>query len=428
MRYSNWLPPRAVFFALLLSIPCGLLADDAFDPLLVEKIAESALRDGNPARGAVIFAAPTSACLSCHQVGEQGGAVGPDLSQVGSKQKLQQIVESVLWPKRLVAPEYKAIAVLTADGQVVHGYKIRETDDEIEIRDSANNKQIVIAEEEIEDVRDVGTLMPDGLLATMSTQDQRDLVAFLDQLGKHDQLSAAAIGSLLSHSHAHHPVTFEVARRPLDPSVWPSWQQAVNRDRVYDFYAKQARHFRDVDPQSQLLAEFPGLDGGKYGHWGNQSEPTWADGRWNETDLGSVLSGVFHGDNVQVSRGVCIQFGDGETKLSACFDPDTLSYARVWKGGFIKFTSVRHGFMQGLNQDGTTVEIENQPLPYDKTLPHKYLGFYRHGPRVIFCYRVGEIEYLDAATISDGKFHRLVAPRRRASRSPLARRRSTAMA
>ena len=100
-------------------------------------------------------------------------------------------------------------------------------------------------------------------------------------------------------------------RAPLEPEKFPSWQAHVNRDRMYDFYAKQARHFRDSEPRPTLLAEYPGLDGGTLGHWGNQSEPDWADGRWNESDLGSLLSGVFHGDKVNVARGICVRLSDG---------------------------------------------------------------------------------------------------------------------
>src|SRR3712207_9123322 len=44
-----------------------------------------------------------------------------------------------------------------------------------------------------------------------------------------------------------------------------------------------------------LLPPFPGLDGGRFGHWGNQDETTWADDRWNRTDLGTLLCGFFRG-------------------------------------------------------------------------------------------------------------------------------------
>ena len=122
----------------------------------------------------------------------------------------------------------------------------------------------------------------------------------------------------------------------------------MNRGRVYDFYRKQARHFRDIDPRPNLLSEFPGLDGGKYGHWGNQSEPVWADSRWSMSDLGSLQSGVFHGDGISIARGICVNLTADNESISVCFDPDQLSYPRVWSDGFVTFTSVRHGFMQGV--------------------------------------------------------------------------------
>jgi putative heme-binding domain-containing protein len=384
---------------------------EGYDRQAVTELAKRATRQGNPARGAVLYAAPTSACISCHKVGKYGGAVGPELSTIGTKQSTEQIVESLLWPQAVVAEPFKAIALLTVDGEVIRGYRNRETDDLLEIRDTASGKLRQIAQDEIEDVRDVGTLMPDGLLSTFSPQDKADLIAFVSDLGKHQKLSLEASQTLLSHAHGHHPATFEMPRQPLEPEKWPSWQAHVNRDRIYDFYAKQARHFRDVQPRPSLLAEFPGLDGGTLGHWGNQSEPVWADGRWNETDLGSLLAGVFKGQGIVAARGICVRLGSGDQQLAVCFDPDTLSYPRVWSGDFVSFSTVRHGFMNGLNQAGATVAIDELELPYDPTLPKKYLGFYRHGRRVIFSYRVGDTEYLDAPSIVAGKFHRLVAPR-----------------
>ncbi len=384
---------------------------DRFDPALVRSLGEQAAGKGNPGRGAVLYAAPSHACVSCHRVGKIGGDVGPDLSQLAAKQSLEYIVESLLWPQRTVTDKYKAVAILTADGEVVRGYRESETDEAVTIRDTASGRTRTVAQEDIEQLREVGSLMPDGLLARMSQQDKYDLIAFMSDLGKHERISAESIDSLLAHSHGHHPATFEMTRQPLEPERWPSWRAEVNRDRLYDFYAKQARHFRTLEPKPHLLAEFPGLDGGSYGHWGNQSEPTWADDRWNETDLGSLLSGVFHGDGVHVARGICVQLGEGDERLSACFDPDTVSYRRVWRGGFVTFTSVRHGFMNGLNQQGETVRIAQQKLPFDPAAPREYLGFYRHGPRVIFAYRVGDTEYLDAPSVVHGKFHRVVAPR-----------------
>ena len=61
-----------------------------YDSELVQTLVAESLEKGNPGRGAVIYSAPTSACLSCHKVGAHGGAVGPDLSELGKKQKLDK--------------------------------------------------------------------------------------------------------------------------------------------------------------------------------------------------------------------------------------------------------------------------------------------------------------------------------------------------
>ena len=163
----------------------------------------------------------------------------------------------------------------------------------------------------------------------------------------------------------------------------------MNRERIYDFYAKEAEYFRKQSPVPLLLPPYPGLDGGSHGHWGNQNEESWADARWNNTALGSVLCGVFRGAGVTVPKGICVRLGD-HGELSACFNPETLSYEALWRGGFVKFSATRHGFVDGLIMNGT-------PLPRPQgTKPEKpfvYRGFYRHGPRVIFAYRIGSEDY-----------------------------------
>ena len=153
--------------------------------------------------------------------------------------------------------------------------------------------------------------------------------------------------------------SFRSRRNRCSPSHWANAARPVTRDRLYDFYTKQADYFRQQHHVPMLLAQFPGLDGGKQGHWGNQNEAVWADGRWNEAQLGSVQSGVFQADGMTVARGVCLRLGD-HGELSACFNPDTLTYDAVWSGGFVGFDSVRHGFVSALRMDGQLVPLPEQ--------------------------------------------------------------------
>ena len=216
------------------------------------------------------------------------------------------------------------------------------------------------------------------------------------------------VESVLSHAmvHVHGATTFPYDRKPLDVNESPSWNAPVNRDRVYDFYAKQARYFLAQNPRPQLVQEFPGLDGGKQGHWGNQNDEYWADDRWNQTDLGSVLAGVFRDAGKVIPRGVCVRFGE-QGEMAACFNPETLSYEAIWKDGFLRFSSFRHGFLGGLQIDG---KLLDQPKTSKPEEPFAYHGFYRNGSRVIFAYRIGQTEYLDSPSVVQGKFQRIVAP------------------
>ena len=250
----------------------------------------------------------------------------------------------------------------------------------------------------------------------MTPAQLRDLVRFLIDLGDTSGKGAdASLGhvAVSGHGHAMGPAAFPYDRGPLRPELWPNRQHPVNRDRIYDFYAKEAEFFVKQASVPPLLPAYPGLDGGVLGHWGNQNDTAWTDNRWNETDLGSVLSGVFRSAVVAVPKGVCVRLGD-RGEIAACFNPETLCYEALWQGGFLKFSPKRHGFLEGVTQKGTPLPRPEGKSP-DK--PFVYHGFYRHGNRVIFAYRIGDTEMLDAPWAEDGRFTRIVAP---ANEHPLA--------
>ncbi|WP_254053529.1 DUF6797 domain-containing protein [Singulisphaera sp. GP187] len=370
-------------------------------------IAESRAQ-GDPRRGAEVFAAAQFGCLSCHKVGEQGGAIGPELTKAGVCLTPEQIVESVLWPKRQVKDGYNATVVATTQGTLIQGYIQFDTERELGLREATSGKTLRLAKTDVEGMKEQGTLMPEGLAEAMTTRQRLDLVCFLMTLGLPGDAKATAI---LKQSHA--PAKFTYEKGPIAPELWPNRDHAVNRDRIYDFYAKEAESFAKQPEIPPLLPAFPGLDGGRDGHWGNQNDDTWIDGRWNKTDLGSVLSGVFRGAGVTVPKGVCVRLGE-RGELAACFNPQTLNYEAVWQGGFVTISPRRHGLLEGLTLEGTPLE---RPAGKKPDEPFVYHGFYRHGKRVVFSYRVGDVELLDAPWVEEGRFSRVVAP---AATHPLA--------
>jgi putative heme-binding domain-containing protein len=382
--------------------------DTPYNPELVSQLLTAAKATGDARRGADVFRAAQFACTSCHKVGKTGGIIGPDLSKVGICLTPELIVEALLWPKRQVKDEYKAHSVLTTDGKLHQGYKERETDSELVLRDPPTGTRIRLAKRDIEERREVGTLMPEGLASAMTAQQRRDLVRFLMELGRTEGLAD------LADAHSHKIASFPLDRAPLNPKQWPSWQRPVNQHRVYDFYAREADYFLKQPTLPSLLPEFPGLDGPKFGHWGVQDEQSWVDGRWNLADLGSLMCGVFRGGGVTVAKGVCVRLGE-HGEMSACFNPETLCYEALWQGGFVKFSDIRHGFMNGVLMDGKAL-----PRPEGKkpARPFVYHGFYRHGARIIFAYSIDGVKMLDAPWSDDGKFTRVVAA---ADKHPLAK-------
>ncbi|MCA8995603.1 MAG: hypothetical protein KDA80_01400 [Planctomycetaceae bacterium] len=374
-------------------------------PELVAELMEMG-RQGNPARGALVFSSAKFACINCHKIGERGGDVGPSLSKVSIDQKPEYLVESLLWPRQHVKKEFIAHAVITAEGKVLRGYVVEENDETLVLRDPTTGTVHQLAKEELEARQEVGTLMPDGLFAGMTPDQRRDILALVLNLGQEEKIAAKELDAILSHAqaHLHGPAKFPFDKAPLIAENWPNAGEPVNRDRIYDFYTKEAEYFRQGDQSVSLVPDFPGLDGGDQGHWGNQNEESWADGRWNETILGSVQCGIFRGAGVTVPRGVCVQLG-GESNLACCFNPDTLQYDAVWKGGFVEFSSVRHGFMHGLKMVGTPLE---KPAPTEGGQSPKYLGYYRVGSQIGFAYTINGTDYLDVPSGQGGSFQRQV--------------------
>ena len=388
----------------------------AYSKQRVTELLAAAAERGDPRRGLLAFSAAKAACLNCHRMGNHGGVVGPELTQIGKQRKPAEIVESILWPKRNVKPEYLAHLVVTSDGLSHRGYITKHNTQSLVIHDPTRPKQprVTIAKRDIEFRRELGTLMPENLAAALSYDQLLDLIQLLSHVGLPDGVPLTQINSTLQHTHAHlhGPAEFPYNRQPLHPDAHPLWNQHVNRDRIYDFYAKQADHFlklaqSDTQATPTLIAAYPGLDGGTLGHWGNQNEKTWANDQWNGTQLGSVQCGVFRGAGLTVPRGVCLQLGNNP-RLSCCFNPETLSYAAVWKDGFLKFSDFRHGFLHGVIQHGTSLPA---PPPTQLGDSVRYRGFYRIGDRVVFAYQVGDVEYLDFPTVKDGEFTRIVGPR-----------------
>src|SRR2546423_254118 len=125
---------------------------DEYSPELIAGLVAEAKAKGNAKKGAAVFSAPKFACTSCHKIGKTGGIIGPDLSKVGLRLPPELIVEGILWPKRQVKDEYKAQSIVTTDGKIIQGYKDKDSDDHLVLREPATGKPIRLAKRDIEEI------------------------------------------------------------------------------------------------------------------------------------------------------------------------------------------------------------------------------------------------------------------------------------
>jgi putative heme-binding domain-containing protein len=118
-------------------------------------------------------------CRQCHQIGDVGIAVGPNLSGIGATQKPAEILESLLSPSAKIDERYRGKLVLTADGRTLAGLVVSEDTDSISLVE-ASGKPIVIHRDDIETIKPMNvSVMPERILAEFTAQQAADMMAFL---------------------------------------------------------------------------------------------------------------------------------------------------------------------------------------------------------------------------------------------------------
>jgi putative heme-binding domain-containing protein len=130
-------------------------------------------------RGRQLFASARTSCLGCHAVGGQGGAIGPDLSKIGTSRTARDLAESILLPSASLARGYESVRVISQAGTVTTGVIARESLDSLWIR-TADRTEVRILRSEIDELApSTQSIMPEGLEQSLSEEESADLVAYL---------------------------------------------------------------------------------------------------------------------------------------------------------------------------------------------------------------------------------------------------------
>ena len=142
---------------------------------VIERFREALTLTGDKFKGKKAF---QERCASCHQLGNEGHPLGPDLITVKTAGK-EKLLESILDPDREVLPQYVAHGVETETGNSYLGVISREDANVVTLRE-AFGKETTIPRTTIRKIQSQRqSIMPEGLEAGMTSQDMADLLEFV---------------------------------------------------------------------------------------------------------------------------------------------------------------------------------------------------------------------------------------------------------
>jgi putative heme-binding domain-containing protein len=141
----------------------------------------------NLANGQRAFAA--ARCVVCHRFGGDGGATGPDLTQVAGRFGFKDLAEAVIDPNKVVSDQYRAFSVATNSGKVYTGKIVSETDKAMTMLVDPEDptKVVEIPKDDVESSMPSKTsLMPEKLFDSLNENEVLDLLAYLLSRGNPD--------------------------------------------------------------------------------------------------------------------------------------------------------------------------------------------------------------------------------------------------
>jgi putative heme-binding domain-containing protein len=137
-------------------------------------LSDETLAHANPSHGRAIF---ERTCFACHTLYGQGGKIGPDLTG-SNRANLDYILTEIINPSEVIQEGYHLVTINTRDGRTLAGNVVAEDDQQVTLRligqDTIVAKSDILARE-----RSTVSMMPEGLLKTLSQEEVRDLIAYL---------------------------------------------------------------------------------------------------------------------------------------------------------------------------------------------------------------------------------------------------------
>jgi putative heme-binding domain-containing protein len=117
-------------------------------------------------------------CWTCHTIGSEGGALGPDLTSIQQDRSAHDLLEAIIYPGLSFVREYETYHIKTKNAEYTG--IIQEQNPSYILIGTAPQTSFKIARSEIESMKILNvSVMPQGLDKLLTNQEIADLMAFI---------------------------------------------------------------------------------------------------------------------------------------------------------------------------------------------------------------------------------------------------------
>ena len=128
-------------------------------------------------------------CITCHSMRGEGGIIGPDLTQLGTRFSPEDMLEAIIEPNKAISDQYASTVLYLKNGQSLVG-RLTDQDEEkyyLSQNPFAPDQIREVPKEEVTETKlSAVSVMPPGLINSMGEEELQDLLAYLMSGGNPD--------------------------------------------------------------------------------------------------------------------------------------------------------------------------------------------------------------------------------------------------
>lgn len=112
----------------------------------------------------------------------EGGSIGPDLTQLGNRFSVRDMLEAIIEPSKVISDQYESKVFYLKDGTSVLGRLNNEDADAYYVAQNPYSPQELkkIAKKDVSEIKvSEVSIMPMGTLNPLNEEELRDLIAYL---------------------------------------------------------------------------------------------------------------------------------------------------------------------------------------------------------------------------------------------------------